>query len=188
MHLPRLSKQKAVQTSKIFGKDDSECVNVGPVTARPVNVLSVQTRAAFISSMICAVNERCCAVNRKRVMVTVLAVFVILLTLTVVPKTGYRVYKSDGSIITLVPSKQHPLIFFATWCPHCQQDLANKINPNAYYIDTFTREPNPKASFAAVRNFVKVYHADPDLSRYFVSVDKQPRGVPHVPFIEKGVF
>lgn len=129
--------------------------------------------------------------KRKRLIITLLSVFVILLSLTMGPKSRaqpvpahpYKVYKVDGSVVTLVPSKQHPLVFFATWCPHCQQDLGNKTDPNAYYIDTFTRESNSKESFKAVQDFIKTYHADSDLNRYFVSVEQHPQGVPHVPYV-----
>lgn len=96
--------------------------------------------------------------------------------------SSYQVYKSDGSVITLTPSPQHPLIFFATWCTDCQKELSDKTNPNAYYIDTFTKESNSQESFKAVQDFIKTYHTDPDLIRYFVTVDKHPLGVPSVPY------
>ena len=96
--------------------------------------------------------------------------------------SSYKVYNSNGTKTVLTPSEQHPLIFFATWCPHCKKDLANKVNPNAYYVDVFTNETSPTASFAAIKTFVKQNHADPDINRYFVSVAKNPVGVPYVPY------
>lgn len=103
-----------------------------------------------------------------------------------VASASYSVYKSDGTITTLTPSPQHPLIFFATWCPHCQKDLANKSNPNAYYIDTFTKESNTQESFNSIQNFIEGYHSDPNTKQYFVSVDKHPQGIPYVPYtVEK---
>ena len=103
----------------------------------------------------------------------------------VLQPSSYKVYKSDGSIITLTTSSQHPLIFFATWCPHCQMDLANEANSNAYYVDTFTKEHSLQDSFNAIQNFIKTYHADPNLNQYFVSVDNKPQGVPSVPYTFK---
>ena len=132
---------------------------------------------------------------KKRIIVTVICSLIIgclawfvfpnRLTASAVKDTqpaSYQVYKSDGSIATLTPSPQHPLIFFAIWCPDCKKELANKTNPNAYYIDTFAKESSTQESFKAVQEFIKTNHTDPDSSRYFVSVDKHPLGVPSVPY------
>ena len=98
------------------------------------------------------------------------------------PLSSYQVYKSNGSITTLKPSPQHPLIFFATWCSHCQDELGGKTNPEAYYIDTYSKEATIPETFAAIQDFIKTYHTDPDSSRYFTTVDKTPASIPHVPY------
>ena len=113
-----------------------------------------------------------------------------------------KVYDLIGQESTFHIDEKHPVLFFATWCSHCQSEIPQlyKINRNnnLTYIEVFSKTTSDQTVLLAeetkqraldVKNFIAQYKADPDESEYYLIKDDESTLVSSVVtlfFVENG--